>query len=160
MVADQNLEGTIHMTKNTKILIGIITVLFVVSGLVWWFKPVHFLRGVEPEEVAVITVFKGNNSDEFEITDPDDISHIVNAIKQISLKKDQYISGADYYYNLTFVNENGEEIDHFGIQNHIYMRRDDFFYRCNEDPSMIAEYLKGLEAIQFPDYNKDPDFLP
>ena len=146
------------MTKKTKILTGIIVFLFIACGLVWWFMPVHFLREVEPEEVAAITVFNGNNGDEFEITDPDDISHIVNAIKQISLKKDQYISGADYYYNLTFVNENGEEIDHFGIQNHIYMRRDDFFYRCDEDPSKVAEYLEGLEAIRFPDYNKDPDF--
>lgn len=146
------------MTMKTKILIGIIVFLFIACGLVWWFMPVHFLREVEPEEVASITVFNGSNGDEFEITDLDDISHIVDAIKQISLKKDQYIFGADYYYNLTFVDENGEEIDHFGIQNHIYMRRDDFFYRCNEDPSTIAEYLEGLEAIQFPDYNKDPDF--
>lgn len=146
------------MTKKTKIVVGCVVLLFIVCGFIWWFMPVHFLREVEPEEVATIIVFNGNNGDEFEITNSDDISYIVNAIQQISLKKDQYISGADYYYNLIFVNENGEEIDYFGIQNHIYMRRDDFFYRCNEDLSMIEEYLESLEAIQFPDWNKDPDF--
>ena len=34
----------------------------------------------------------------------------------------------------------------------------DAFYRCNGELDIIAEYLENLEAIQFPDYNKDPDF--
>ena len=82
----------------------------------------------------------------------------MNTIKQITLKKDSFTSGVDYYYILTFINENGEEMDSFGIQNPYIMRRDDAFYRCNGELGTVAEHLENLEAIQFPDWNKDPDF--
>lgn len=44
------------MTQNTKIVIGIFVLLLMVCGLVWWFTPVHFLRGVAPEEVVTVQV--------------------------------------------------------------------------------------------------------
>ena len=146
------------MTKKTKIVVGAIVLFFIASGLIWWFMPIHFLREVEPGEVAAIVVFNGNNGDEFEVTNSDDISFIMHSIKQITLRKDNFTSGVDYYYILTFINENGEELDSFGIQNHNFMRRGDTFYRCNGEPGIVAEYLENLEAIQFPDWNKDPDF--
>ena len=146
------------MTKKAKIVVGCVVLLFVVCGLIWWFMPVHFLRAVEPEKVATIMVFNGNNGDEFEITNADDISYILNTIKQITLKKDSFTSGVDYYYTLTFINEDGEEVDSFGIQNPYIMRKGDAFYRCNGELGTVAEYLENLEAIQFPDWNKDSDF--
>ena len=146
------------MTKKKKIVVGSIVLLFVVCGLIWWLMPVHFLREVESQEVAAIVVFNGNNGDEFEVTNSDDISYIVDSIKQITLRKDNFTSGVDYYYILTFTNGNGEDIDSFGIQNYYFMRRGDIFYRCNGELDTIAEYLENLEAIRFPDYNKDPDF--
>ena len=146
------------MTKKTKIVIGCVVLLFIVCGLIWWFMPVHFLREVEPDEVATIIVFNGNNGDEFEITNPDDISYIMNTIKQITLRKDSFTSGVDYYYILTFINENGEEMDSFGIQNPYIMRKGNAFSRCNGELGTVAEYLENLEAIQFPDWNKDSDF--
>ena len=144
------------MKKKYGIILCVL--LFIVCGLIWWFMPVHFLLEVELEEVAMIKVFNGNNGDEFEVTNPDDISYIANTIKQITLKKDSFTSGVDYYYILTFINENGEEMDSFGIQNPYIMRRDNAFYRCNGELGTVAEYLENLEAIQFPDWNKDPDF--
>ena len=146
------------MTKKTKIVIGCVVLLFIVCGLIWWFMPVHFLREAGPEEVTTIIVFNGNNGDEFEITNSDDISYIMNTIKQIKLKKDSFTSGVDYYYILTFINEDGEEVDSFGIQNPYIMRKGDAFFRCNGELGMVAEYLENLEAIQFPDWNMDPDF--
>ena len=146
------------MTKKTKIVVGCVVLLFIVCGLIWWFMPVHLLREVEPEEVATIIVFNGNNGDEFEITNADDISYIMNTIKQITLKKDSFTSGVDYYYIVTFINNNGKEVDSFGIQNPYIMRKGDAFYHCKGELGMVAEYLENLEAIQFPDWNKDPDF--
>ena len=61
------------MTKKTKIVVGSIVFLFIASGLIWWFMPVHFLREVELDEVAAIIVYNGNNSDQFEVTNLDDI---------------------------------------------------------------------------------------
>ena len=146
------------MTKKTKIVVGCVVLLIIVCGLIWWFMPVHFLREVEPEGVATIIVFNGNNGDEFEITNAGDISYILNTIKQITLKKDSFTSGVDYYYILTFINEDGEEVDSFGIQNPSIMRKGDAFYRCNGELGTVTEYLENLEAILFPDWNKDPDF--
>ena len=146
------------MTKKTKIVVGCIGLLFITFGLIWWFMPVYFLREVEPEKVTAIIVFNGNNGDEFEVANPDDISYIMNTIKQITLKKDSFTSGVDYYYILTFINENGEEMDSFGIQNPYIMRKGNAFYRCNGELGTVAEYLENLEAIQFPDWNKDSDF--
>ena len=146
------------MTKKTKIVVGCVVLLLIVCGFIWWFMPVHFLREVEPEEVVMIKVFNGNNGDEFEVTNPDDISYVANTIKQISLKKDSFTSGVDYYYILTFINEDGEEMDSFGIQNPYIMRKGNAFYRCNGELDTVAEYLENLEAIQFPDWNKDSDF--
>ena len=152
------MKGKIDMAKKTKIAVGCIAFLIIACGLIWWFMPIHFLREVEPEEVAMIMVFNGNNGDEFEVTNPDGISYIANAIRQITLRRDSFTSGVDYYYILTFINENGEEMDSFGIQNPYIMRRDDAFYRCNGELGTVAEYLENLEATQFPDYNMDPDF--
>ena len=129
------------MTKKTKIVVGCVVLLFIVCGLIWRFIPVHFLREVEPEEVATIIVFIGNNGDEFEVTNPDDISYIMNIIKQIKLKKDSFTSGVDYYYILTFINGDGEEVDSFGIQNPYIMRKGDVFFHCNGELGMVAEYL-------------------
>ena len=146
------------MKKKKKLVVASVVLLSIACGLIWWLMPVYFLREVEPHEVATIVVFNGNNDDEFEVTNSDDISYIVNSIKKITLRKDSFTSGVDYYYTLTFINESGEEIDTFGIQNYYFMRRGDAFYRCNGELDIVAEYLENLEAIRFPDYNKDPDF--
>ena len=47
------------MAKKTKIVVGSIVFLFIASGLIWWFMPVHFLREVEPKEAAMIVVLMG-----------------------------------------------------------------------------------------------------
>ena len=60
------------MTKKTKIVVGCVVLLLIVCGIIWWFMPVHFLREVEPEEVATIIVFNGNNGDDSQIADNTD----------------------------------------------------------------------------------------
>ena len=152
------------MTKKSKIIISIIVLLFIACGLAWWFMSNHFLRGVEPEDVVMIKVFNGNNGDEFEITNPDDISYVVNAIKNITFKKEDFASEeASYWYHLTFINEKGEEIESLGVQNPRIMQKNITqkwvaFYRCDGELSLVGDYLESLEAAQFPDYNKDPNF--
>lgn len=146
------------MPKKVKIAVSGITLTLMICGLVRWFLPVHFLHGVKSEEIKSILVSNGNNGDVFEVADPDDISWLADSIKNITLRKDGFVPGADYYYRLTFLGENGEEVDSFGIQNYHYMRRGDFFYRCDGELDTVAGYLENLEAIRFPDYKKDPDF--
>lgn len=146
-----------------KIIVLIMLFVLVVCGLGWWFFPVHFLSGIKPEDVVTIQVLNGNNGDEFEIANPDDISHVVNAIKQITFKKDLFASEIPFWYQLTFIDGNGEEIESLTIQNSRFLQKDTtlnqaLFYRCNEELSVPLDYLESLEAIWFPDYKKDPDF--
>ncbi len=151
------------MKKKTKIIVGIIALLLAVCWYVWRFMPVHFLRGVEAKELAAIKVFNGNNGNEFEITDSDDIFNIVSGIKQVTFRKKEAVSDVAYWYCLAFIDENGEEMDSLAIQNRYCMRKDiaperEVFFFCNGELSEVANYLENLESIQFPDYNKDPDF--
>ena len=153
------------MTKKSKIIVCITVLLFMACGLVWWFMAIHFLRGVEPEDVVMINVFNGNNGDEFEITNPDDISYVVNAIKQITFKKEDFAAEeVSYWYRLTFINENGEEVESLAVQNPRIIQKNITqkgvaFYRCDGELSVVGDYLESLEAARFPDYNRDPDFL-
>ena len=152
------------MTKKSKIIVGITVLLFIACGLAWWFMSIHFLRGVEPEDIVMIKVLNGNNGDEFEITNPDDISDVVYAIKQITFKKEDFASEeVSYWYRLTFINENGEEVESLAVQNPRILQKNITqkgvaFYRCDGELSVVGDYLESLEAARFPDYNRDPDF--
>ncbi len=149
--------------KKKKSIVCIVVLLFVVCGLVWRFLPVHFPNEIMPEKVVKIKVLNGNNGDEFEITDPDEITQIINGIKQIEFKKEGFISEVPHWYYLTFINESGEEIESLGVQNSRILVRDITkkymgIYRCDGELSEIGDYLENLEAVLFPDYNKDQDF--
>lgn len=149
--------------KKKKTIVCITVLLFAVCGLVWRFLPVHFPNEIEPENVVKIIVFNGNNGDEFKITDPDEITRIVNGITQIAFKKEGFISEVQHWYYLTLINENGEETESLGVQNSRILVKDITqkcmgIYRCDGELSEVGDYLESLEAAQFPDYNKDPDF--
>ncbi|MCM1063691.1 MAG: hypothetical protein NC420_04300 [Eubacterium sp.] len=66
-------------------------------------------------------------------------------------------------YRVTFVDAKGEELDSFSIQNHTYARKElteekAVYYLCTGELGAVGERLESLEAVLFPDYNKDPDF--
>jgi len=147
--------------EDYPIAFGILILLFRIVTVAWWFMPVHFLSEIEVEEVAAIKVFNGNNQNEFEIVNPDDISIIVEQIKQTSFRKEAISSEVDYWYCLIFINKSGEEIGSLGIQNKRIIRKDitqrhAAFYRGDEGLGVAADYLDKLESVQFPDYKKDP----
>lgn len=138
--------------------------LCIVCIFVWWFIPVYFLSGIAPVEIKEIRVYNGNSENKFVIIEPDDIAFIVNSIKEISFSKYEIISEAEYWYYLSFISNNGEEIVSLGIQNSRFVRKDisqkyAVFYNCNGELGAVADYLKSIEGAQFPDYDKDPDFV-
>lgn len=139
------------MKKRTKVIgiIGCILLLYALL-LVWWFMPTHFLRGVESQQVAAIEVFNGNNGNKFEITDSEDITYIIDHIQQQPFHKTQlslfYIGTL---YQMRFMGADGNEIDHFFVNSYRLIRRDPFFYECDESMGVI-EYMENLEKTQFP----------
>lgn len=72
-------------------------------------------------------------------------------------------SGVGYWYYLSFISKNGEEIVSLGIQNSRFLRKDisqgcAAFYNCDGELGSVTDYLESIENIQFPDYKKDRDF--
>ena len=135
------------MNKKTKIVVGCI-VLLVVFYLVWWFMPIHFIHGVKPEGVASIQVFNDSRGIGFEITDPDDITYLVEQIQQPIFKKMKF---SFFYtgtlYRITFLDTDGAEIDSLAVNSYRLIRKDPFFYECDESMGVV-EYLENLENTQ------------
>ena len=136
------------MTKKTKIIVGGIAFLCITCGLMWCFTPVHFLQEMESEEVAMVMVYNGKNEDVFATTNPDDISYIVNNIKEITFRENRFDSEIDTdYYILTFLGEDGEIMDSIGIQNDYLATRGELFYPLRGEPDIVVEYLDHLAAM-------------
>lgn len=141
------------MKKKTTIMVSILIVIavFILSSVIWWFSPKHFLKNVKFEEIASIEVFNGNDGNRFTIIDKNDIAFISENIKSISMKKDSISMGMGTTYNLRFLNKNGNEIDKFTIMSSTIIRSGLIFYECNGELQQVEDYLIKLERVQFPD---------
>lgn len=150
------------MKKKSAIILGAVICAIICGGLVWWLLPVRLLSGVEPEEIAAIEVINGNNGDQFVIADAEDISRIVNGIRQVNFRKKGFGSDIDFWYQLTFIEGNGEKITSIRIRNTRYAQKDItgkqvLYYYCDGELDEVGSYLESLEAALFPDYKRDPD---
>ena len=112
---------------------------------VWYFIPKTFLKGVEPEEVAKISVFNGSSGDRMEIVDPEEIKYIVNNIQNTKMKRDKLCVGyMGFSFSMRFLDKDGNIIDDFTINSSDTIRGRKFFYTC-EDDSLCYDYLSELE---------------
>ena len=138
------------MKKKTKIIIGIITIVFV-SAAVWWFSPKYFLKHVNPQVIASIDVFNGNDGNGFTITNQEDIEFLTEHIQSVPMKKEEISIGMGYTYRVTFLNEKGKKIDEFIIMGPSTIKQGAIFYRCNGELKETKDYLIELERVEFPD---------
>lgn len=150
------------MKKKSAIIIGTVIGVIICCGFVWWLLPVRLLGGTPAEEIAAIEVMNGNNGDQFVISDAEDISRIVNGIRQVNFRKKEFSSNIDYWYHLTFIGGSGEKITSLGIRNTRYVQKDItgkqvLYYYCDGELDEVGNYLESLEAAQFSDYKRDPD---
>ena len=143
----------ISLYEKEKNLLSIATVVVVIilSALVWWLTPKYFLEDVKSDDIASIEVFNGSDGNQFIISEPDDISFIIDNIKTVSLKKDRISMGMGTTYNLSFLNTDGKEIDKFIIMTSSTIRKGIIFYECDGELKQVEEYLIDLEKAQFPD---------
>ena len=138
--------------KNKKLLsISAVVVVIILSVLVWWLTLKYFLEDVKYEDIASIEVFNGSDGNQFIISEPDDISFIIDNIKTVSLKKDRISMGMGTTYNLSFLNTDGKEIDKFIIMTSSTIRKGIIFYECDGELKQVEDYLIDLEKAQFPD---------
>lgn len=150
--------------KKTLIIFCFFLSVLVGCGSIWWWFPTHILEEIETNKISIIKVFNKNSGNEFEITDSNDVSIIVEGIGEKTFRKKSVNSeNIAYWYQLTFYGENGKEIETLDIQNKHIIKKyisDKFtiYYYCNEGLDVVTDCLERAEALQFPDYNKDPDF--
>ncbi len=151
------------MKRKSIIIISIISALLISSSLLWRFFPVKVLQDIDSEMITSIKVVNSSNGNQFEITDQDDISKFISSIQKVTFKKKEVASVPGPWYQLDFMNKNEEVVSSLEIQNYRSVRYKFFldnaiFLYSDEEMNEICDYLQQIEAIHFPDYNKDPDF--
>ena len=104
--------------KKTLIIFCFFLSVLVGCGSIWWWFPTHILEEIETNKISIIKVVNKNSGNEFEITDSNDVSIIVEGIGEKTFRKKSVNSeNIAYWYQLTFYGENGKEIETLDIQN-------------------------------------------
>ncbi|MBO7631231.1 MAG: hypothetical protein J6S78_02745 [Lachnospiraceae bacterium] len=69
--------------RKKKIILGIVGLLavLVIIGLIFWFSPRYFLKGVKADSVSKITVFDGTNGKKFDIDSSHNVKLIVETFR-------------------------------------------------------------------------------
>lgn len=118
--------------------------ILVLSVFLWYRSPVTFLKKVEPEDIACIVLFDGNTGDELEITAQKDITHIVENIQSVPVRREGIaFLNLGYRFIMTFEGADGTELTKFTINDENTIRGE-FFYYVNEDGGLCFDYLWHL----------------
>ena len=118
--------------------------ILVLIAVAWVYAPVTFLKGTDPEEVACIVLFDGNTGDELEITAKKDITHIVENVQSVPVRREGIaFLNLGYRFIMTFEGADGTEIAKFTINDENTIRGE-FFYYVNEDGGLCFDYLWHL----------------
>lgn len=130
--------------KKTLIISCFFLSVLVGCGSIWWWFPTHILEEIETNKISIIKVVNKNSGNEFEITDSNDVSIIVEGIGEKTFRKKSVNSeNIAYWYQLTFYGENGKEIETLDIQNK-HIVADGLFCReidglfCRSSPDIIV----------------------
>lgn len=132
------------MKKRKWILTVIIAIPIVLLLLYpFTFLP-HKLVGIDPSNVSKIYIFDGNTGYDAEITNVNDINHIINNLNEVIFKKNKLAIGyMGYSFSTTIYNHNGEIIKELIINSNDTIRYKGFFYRT-VDHSIDYDYFEHL----------------
>ncbi len=134
--------------KNKKIVLIILTLVIAVVGigLIWYNSSVDMLN-LDVEKVAVIEVQNGNTGEHLEITDQDDIAHLIDQWNSVVLSRGKLSSGyVGYSLRITLLDHDGKELsgmNNFYINTDEVMRIDPFFYDV-ESGNLSHDYIQEL----------------
>ena len=132
------------MKKKKYLLIIMIVFALAAASAIWYFLPKTFLSGVEPSDIKSIAVFDGNTGKGFDINDADEIRYIIENIQGIKMERDNISIGyLGVSFRMHFYDKTGKKIESFTMNSANTIRKDPFFYRC--DDNLCFDYLKELE---------------
>ena len=110
----------------------------------WFFSPVTFMKGVDPEEVAYVEIFDGNTGDESRVTSQEVISHVLDNLAENPARRSGVsVLEMGYRFRLTFVGTDGMELGQVTINNENTIRGSVFFY-TSENATLCFDYLWDL----------------
>lgn len=134
--------------SRKKIIICVVFAIITISILAFFLIPAKFLKNVNPDDVSCITVFDGNTGKGFDITDRDDISRIVNNIKETTLYRKKISLGyMGYGFRMKFKDSKGQIIKELILNSEDSIRKDPFFY-SSKDSNLDFEFIKSLVPLQ------------
>ena len=118
--------------------------LLLLIGIAYYYAPVTFLKGVEPEEIACITIFDGNTGEESDITKEKDIAYIVENIQSVPVRRTGIsILEMGYRFRMTFTDEKGSVVEELTVISEDTIRKDPFFL-TTEEGGLCFDYLWDL----------------
>ena len=110
----------------------------------YYYAPVTFLKGVDPADIAAITIFDGNTGSESEITKQKDITYIVENIQSVPVRRTGIsILEMGYRFRMTFTDEKGELVETLTINSTDTIRKDPFFL-TSEEGGLCFDYIWDL----------------
>ena len=110
----------------------------------YYYAPVTFLKGVDPADIAAITIFDGNTGSESEITKQKDITYIVENIQSVPVRRTGIsILEMGYRFRMTFTDEKGELVETLTINSADTIRKDPFFL-TSEEGGLCFDYIWDL----------------
>ncbi|MFS0861197.1 hypothetical protein [Fredinandcohnia sp. 179-A 10B2 NHS] len=108
----------------------------------------HNVIKIEPEEVSKITIFDGSSGYDIEITDKDEINHIITNLNNVIFKKGKISAGyLGYRFNTTIYDEQGEPLQELIINAEDTIRYKGFFYTTHKN-TIDYDYIDELFAKQ------------
>ncbi|MBO4929161.1 MAG: hypothetical protein J6D61_01840 [Clostridia bacterium] len=113
-------------------------------GIAYYYAPVTFLKGVEPEDIACITIFDGNTGEVSDITGAKDIAYITENIQSIPVRRTGIsILEMGYRFRMTFTDEKGGVVEELTVNSEDTIRKDPFFL-TTEEGGLCFDYIWDL----------------
>ena len=131
------------MKKKNFVLLSIATV--IILTLLSLFIPKSFGKNIRIEDINYIYVFDGNDGKEFTINNRNDVEYIVNNIKNNKVKINSLSLGyMGYGLKIKYMDSKGKTLLSFILNSKDTIRKDPFFYKCNDE--LCFEYIKKIES--------------
>lgn len=113
-------------------------------GIAYYYAPVTFLKGVEPEDIACITIFDGNTGEVSDITGAKDIAYITENIQSIPVRRTGIsILEMGYRFRMTFTDKKGGVVEELTVNSEDTIRKDPFFL-TTEEGGLCFDYIWDL----------------
>lgn len=132
------------MKKKVSISIWLVTII-IIAGFITWMVPSNFLKGIQSENIAMISVRDGSTGNNFDIVNQEDIEFIVGEIQSQSFKKDgisMFLMGT--LYTMRFFDSNSKLIAEFILNSDDRIRKDPFFYKTSPELNGLTEHIKNI----------------